>query len=79
MRMVITTMHLEDFQKVVVAELLKDLKQHIKPDMTKGGKATARVFVGTPFLEIIREVLKNKHDLVMKKAGGKGSFKEIFI
>ena len=31
---------------------------------------------GTPFLEIIREVLRNEHDLVMTTAEGRGGLKE---
>ena len=37
-----------------------------------GGK----MLCGTPFLEIIREVLRNEHDLVMTTAEGRGSLKE---
>ena len=29
-------------------------------------KIVTRVLIGTPFLEIIREVLRNAHDLVIK-------------
>jgi len=37
-----------------------------------GGK----MLCGTPFLEIIREVLRNEHDLVMTTAEGRGGVKE---
>lgn len=39
-------------------------------------KATSLVLVGTPFLEIIRQVLVEKHDLVMLMAEGKESLEE---
>lgn len=38
--------------------------------------ASAKVLSGTPFLEIIRQVLRNKHDLVIIAAEGKGGLKE---
>jgi len=80
MRMLITTMHLADLQKLAVAERLKDLKQHIEPVMAEEGvRVSAKVLVGTPFLEIIREVLKNKHDLVMKIARGGSRLKEVLF
>ena len=37
-----------------------------------------KVKIGTAFLEIIREVLRNKHDLVMKPAENPGFLKRIF-
>ena len=40
---------------------------------------TAKVLIGTPYLEIIREVLRNKHDLVMKTAMGIGRLGELLF
>lgn len=37
----------------------------------QGVKASAKVLSGTPFLEIIRQVLRGKHDLVITTAEGK--------
>jgi universal stress protein E len=78
MRRLVTSFHLADIQNLVVEEQLKDLKQHIK-FMAPGTRITAKVLVGTPFLEIIREVLKNKHDLVMKIARGGNRLKEVLF
>lgn len=39
----------------------------------------ARVLVGTPFLEIIREVLRNEHDLVIASAEGGSIVKAVFF
>jgi len=36
------------------------------------------VFTGTPFLEIIREVLRNRHDLVVKSADKSGLITRVF-
>ncbi|MBN2318875.1 MAG: universal stress protein [Acidobacteria bacterium] len=79
MQRLITSMHLVDIQKLVVEERLTDIKQHIKAVLPKGIRVAAKVLVGKPFLEIIREVLKNKHDLVMKTAQGEGRLKEVIF
>ncbi len=41
---------------------------------SRGVPVRTRVLVGRPFIEIIRQVLRNKHDLVMKTAEGKDTF-----
>jgi nucleotide-binding universal stress UspA family protein len=47
-------------------------------DLVRRGGVPVRgkVLCGTPFLEIIREVLRNEHDLVMATAEGSGGVKE---
>ncbi len=42
----------------------------------QGVQVSGKVLYGTPFLEIIREVLRNEHDLVMTTAEGPGGLKE---
>jgi len=42
----------------------------------QGVDANPRVVVGTPFLEVIRQVLRDKHDLVILAAEGRGGIKE---
>jgi nucleotide-binding universal stress UspA family protein len=42
----------------------------------QGIDATSQLVTGTPFLEIIRQVLRDKHDLVILPAEGKGGVKE---
>ena len=79
MQMLVTSVNLVDLQNLVVAERLKDIKQRIKAAMNKGVRVAAKVLVGKPFLEIIREVLKNKHDLVVKTARGEGRLKEVIF
>lgn len=73
---VATSRHRVEVQSLVVAERLKQLEQHIEAVVTNGIRVNAKVLVGKPFLEIIREVLKKKHDLVMKTAQGEGRLKE---
>ncbi len=42
----------------------------------EGIQTTTKIIIGIPFIEIIREVLQNNHDLVMVTAEGKGNIKE---
>jgi universal stress protein E len=79
MRVLSKSIHLADLQKLAISERLKELRHHIEPILNKGVQVTAKVLVGTPFLEVIREVLKNKHDLVMKTVRGEGRLKEVLF
>jgi universal stress protein E len=79
MRMLIASRHLADFQDITVTERRKELEDLIAPIRDQGVHVAAKVLVGTPFLEIIREVLRSKHDLVMKTAMGKGGLREMLF
>ena len=76
MRMLVTAIHPADLQKIAVTERRRQLEHLIAPFRRGGVRIRAKVLVGKPFLEIIREVLRNGHDLVIKagrdKAGLKG-------
>ena len=78
-RMLITTMHLADIQKVAITEQSRQLERILAPIKTEGVQVTAKVVCGTPFLEIIREVLRDKHDLVIKTARGKHGLKHVLF
>jgi len=72
-----TMKHLEG---VSVAKLEDMLTAQRRTELDKlaalGGKKSVslntKVVVGIPFIEIIKEVLRNQHDLVMKQADGTG-------
>ena len=72
----ITSMPLEDIQNMIVEERLKGLNQLISPIKEKGIQVSSKVLLGTPFIEIIHEVLRNKHDLVMITAESNGGLRE---
>lgn len=76
MKMLITSMNLANIQDMIIKERLKELNHLISPIKNKGMPVSARVLLGTPFIEIIREVLRNKHDLVMIMAEGKSGLRE---
>ncbi len=46
------------------------LEKLIAPIRERGVRIDAKVLTGIPFIEIIRQVLKYKYDLVMKTAAG---------
>lgn len=52
-------------REVVVKDSLQKLQSQLEP-YRKRMEIETKVLSGTPFLEIIREVLRNKHDLVIK-------------
>ena len=74
--MAITAVPLDKLQKIAMEERFKQLQGLIASVEDKSIQIHARVFAGMPFLQIINEVLRNQHDLVMKTAEGVGQFKQ---
>lgn len=63
--------------ELVLKERQKELHNFIAPLLEKKDKVTIKVFQGTPFLEIIREVIHNNHNLVIKAVCGKDGIKDV--
>jgi universal stress protein E len=57
-------------QEMMVQEDLRGLETLIAPLRDAGVEVQTRILRGTPFLEIIREVMRSDHDLVMIRADG---------
>ena len=59
---------------------MKDRREGLEalaaPLRDQGIRVSAAVLSGTPFLELIRQVLRRKHDLVILTAEGRGGLKE---
>jgi len=55
-----------------VDKLNDELEQAARPAREQGIEVVTKVLFGKAFLEIIREVLREDHDLVMKTARGEG-------
>ena len=64
--------NLPDQESLFIEARQKQLERLIAPVRQEGIRATATVLTGIPFIEIIRKVLRRKHDLVMMTADGKG-------
>jgi len=54
---------------------LEDMVQHVRHEVS----VQTMVILGTAFLEIIREVLRNNYDLVMKMSGGGRRLKDLLV
>ena len=78
-QMLITALLPEEIMELAVKEQNERLERYIIPILKAGVQVSAKVLVGKEFLEIIREVLRNKHDLVIKTARGKGGVKDILF
>ena len=78
-RMLITTMSPLELEEMLTQKRVGQLEDLIAQAKDDGVQISAKVLVGTRFIEIIREVLRNNHDLVMKPARGKaGSTPRLF-
>ncbi len=71
------TLFPEDFQAKRVAEHRQKLEELVTP-WNRNIKIQTRVLVGTASLEIIREVIRNEHDLVIKAAESGGLLGRVF-
>lgn len=65
-----------DVERLLVRDSTAALKSRIAPLRKRGIRATARVRVGNASLEIIRDVIANRRDLVIMTAEGKGRLRE---
>jgi len=75
----ITVMNPIELQEIMIKERLSQLEKLVKPARKKGIRISTKVLIGKPFLEIIHEVLRNHHDLVIKSAEGKGTAKQLLF
>ncbi len=63
----------------IVEEENQRLEQWVDFVRQKGIPVSGKMLYGKPFLQIIREVLRNEHDLVMKAAVGRGGLMEMLF
>jgi nucleotide-binding universal stress UspA family protein len=78
-KMLITAMHPQEIMKLAVKKQSERLKQYTAPLLEAGLRVNSKVLIGKEFIEIIREVLRNNHDLVIKVARGKGGVRDILF
>jgi universal stress protein E len=75
----ITIMTPKELQDIVIKDRLSQLEKLAKQARKKGIRVSTKVLVGTPFLEIIREVLHNHCDLVIKSAESKTTARQLLF
>ncbi len=71
-----TDIHMIDIQERIKQEEQQNLQQFIADFNQAGIHVNSKTVVGVPFIEIIREVLRDHHDLVMITAEGNSNLKE---
>jgi universal stress protein E len=68
---------LEELQAKIVAKHRKGLEKLVAP-WSRKIEIQTKVLIGIPFLKIIREILRNGHDLVIKTAESGGLLDRVF-
>jgi nucleotide-binding universal stress UspA family protein len=66
-----------DIQEYIIQEEKRNLQQFVTAIQQAGIPVSSKTFIGIPFIEIIKEVLRNQHDLVMITAEGSGNLMDI--
>lgn len=69
----------ETLQSMIISDHQERLEQLVAEMELHGIKSTANIMTGEPFIEIIRQVLRKRHDLVIISAEDKNSLKERFF
>ena len=67
-----------DIQEFIQKQEESSLQKFVAAIQQAGIQATSKTLFGIPFIEIIKEVLRNHHDLVMVTADGGGVKESIF-
>jgi len=75
-RVAITVMPPQELLEKMIADHLEKVEVLAADINQQGVDVRSQVVTGTPFVEIIRQVLRDKHDLVILAAEGKGGVKE---
>ena len=75
-RMTFTDMPLQELHSLVIDDYREKVDALAADIGRQGVDVRSQVVTGTPFLEIIRQVLRDKHDLVILASEGKGGVNE---
>lgn len=73
--MLISSITPQELVEVVIKKRREHLEQLIVPFKEEGIRINVNILTGTPFLKIIQEVLRKKHDLVFMTAESKSGMK----
>ena len=79
MQMAITAVTPAELQDIAVAEKRDWLEEVVKSVAADGVPLEAKVLIGKPFIEIIRQVLGNDHDLIIKCAEVAGGLRDMLF
>jgi nucleotide-binding universal stress UspA family protein len=79
MQMAVTAITPAEVVDIVVSEKRAQLEQVVTCTAKSGVDIKTNVLVGKPFLEVIRQVLRNKHDLVIKCVEPSTTLKDVLF
>jgi universal stress protein E len=79
LQQLIAAAHPSDLWELAVKEQKQKLESLVQRICKGDGDVTTKVLEGSPFVEVIREALRQKHDLVMMAAEGKGGIGDILF
>lgn len=71
--------HPADLWDVVAKERRQRLDRLVAGAWTENAGYPTKVLVGSPFIEVIKEVIRQKHDLVMMVADGEGGVRDVLF
>ena len=75
MQMAVTAITPAELQNIAISEKRDWLDELVKSVAADGVPLEAKVLIGKPFIEIIRQVLENNHDLIIKCAEDTGDLR----
>ena len=75
MQMAVTAITPAELQNIAISEKRNWLDELVKSVAADGVPLEAKVLIGKPFIEIIRQVLENNHDLIIKCAEDTGDLR----
>jgi len=76
LRMAVPKISPHELQEFVIRERRTQAEDFINPIRREVGDVDFNILTGTPFIEIIRQVIRDKHDLVIMTAEGKTGLKD---
>lgn len=79
MLMAVTAVTPAELQSIAVSEKRDWLDELVKSVAADGVPLEAKVLIGKPFIEIIRQVLENNYDLIIKCAENTGDLRGMFF
>jgi universal stress protein E len=78
-QMAVTAVKPTELQSIAVSENRDWLDELVKSVSADGVPLEAKVLIGKPFIETIRQVLENNHDLIIKRAEDIGDLRGMFF
>lgn len=68
-----------ELREMLIEHRLEALDELVAPQREAGMEVDTSVLIGTPYIEIIREVIRDEHDLLIKPATGTDSLKTVLF